>query len=112
MRRFAAFPTYGRAPYSTHMRSEIPLYPHHSVIPAKARYRTNSATATRVLRERFKNQSCLFFIMIFTLIKWLYVAVNAYLIVRLYRILPGKGTARVMRILSCLFIKVIPQLTN
>ncbi|GHU03253.1 hypothetical protein FACS1894158_01240 [Betaproteobacteria bacterium] len=35
-----------------------------------------------------------FFIMIFTLIKWLYVGVNAYLIVRLYR------------------IKVIPQLTN
>jgi predicted MPP superfamily phosphohydrolase len=40
--------------------------------------------------------------MVFTLIKWLYVAVNAYLIVRLYRALPGKGTIRVARVLSCL----------
>jgi hypothetical protein len=39
---------------------------------------------------------------IFTLIKWLYFALNAYLIVRLYHTLPGKGAIRVVRVLSCL----------
>ncbi|MDR1890414.1 MAG: metallophosphoesterase [Zoogloeaceae bacterium] len=40
--------------------------------------------------------------MIFTLIKWLYAAVNIYLIVLLYRSLRGNGVVRVVRVVSCL----------
>ncbi|GHT91434.1 metallophosphatase [Betaproteobacteria bacterium] len=40
--------------------------------------------------------------MIFTLIKWLYAAVNIYLIVLLYRSLRGNGVIRIMRVVSCL----------
>lgn len=40
--------------------------------------------------------------MIFTLIKWLYAAINIYLIVLLYRSLRGNGVVRVARVVSCL----------
>lgn len=40
--------------------------------------------------------------MIFTLIKWLYAAINIYLIVLLYRSLRGNGVVRVVRVVSCL----------
>ncbi|MDR3323532.1 MAG: metallophosphoesterase [Zoogloeaceae bacterium] len=39
---------------------------------------------------------------IFTLIKWLYFAVNAYLIIRLSLALRGAGKIRVFRVLACL----------
>ncbi|GHU04465.1 hypothetical protein FACS1894158_04830 [Betaproteobacteria bacterium] len=50
--RAARAPRFETRPYSTHMRPEIALYSHHSVILAKARLRGNDGDFPHVTASR------------------------------------------------------------